>query len=90
MGFDLRVPNKPFTGRSYRPRSHIVEEEKDVAICGFEPKQGWFKIIGKKIEDVGCQNCQRTYIRYLENLFGFESEKGWKERIQTTNQKEAE
>jgi len=61
MGFELRIPNPPLTGSSYRPRSHIVEESKNISICNFKPKRGWNKVIGNKIEDVECQNCLNTY-----------------------------
>ena len=89
MVFELRIPYTPFTGSSYRPRTHIVEEKDDFAICNFKPKQGWDKIVGKKIEDVECKNCQRTYIRYMENLFGVVSKHGWNERLHSSSRIEA-
>lgn len=65
----LRIARPPFTGASYRPRSHIVTDHSERAICGFKPKKGWEKTINKNIEFVECLNCLGTHIRYFENLF---------------------
>jgi len=65
----LKIPNRPFTGASYRPRSHIVMPGSEKGICGFSPKEGWNRTINKNTEYVECKNCLNTYIRYFDNLF---------------------